>query len=61
MNDTKRLAYLMQEIDGFGNVLKDRQHYATEVAEEEGHDEITASDELEGFRRLIDAAIKAGN
>jgi hypothetical protein len=51
----------MQEIDGFGNVEKDRYCYATDVAEEEGHEEITKSDELEGFRRLIDAAIKAGN
>ncbi len=58
MSDTKRLAFLMQEIDGFGNVLRDRYDYATEVSEEEGHDEITESDELEGFRRLIDAAMK---
>lgn len=60
MSDTTRLSFLMQEIDGFGNVEKDRFYYASEVAEEEGHEEITDSDELEGFRRLIDAAIKQG-
>jgi len=59
MSDTKRLAFLMQEIDGFGNVGKDRYEYATDVAKENGHDEPTRLDELEGFRRLIDEAMKA--
>ncbi|MFZ2172345.1 MAG: hypothetical protein WAW61_22255 [Methylococcaceae bacterium] len=60
MSDTTRLAFLMKEIDAFGNVKKDRFDYAAEVAEEEGHNEITEQDELEGFRRLIDASIRIG-
>jgi len=49
----------MQSIDFFSDVQKNRYQYATDVAKEEGHDEITEQDEIEGFRRLIDAAIKA--
>ena len=37
--------------DGFVHVAKDRYEYALDVAEEEGHDEPTKSDELEEIGR----------
>jgi hypothetical protein len=54
-SDTERLRYMMEEgPDGFMHVTKDRYEYAAEVADEEGHDEPTPEDELEGFRRMIE-------
>lgn len=56
-SDTARLAFLITEIEGFCGVEKDRYDFASDVAAEEGREEPTAADELEGFRRLIDAAM----
>ena len=47
----------MNEIDGFSGVEKDRYDFASDVAEEKGHEEPSTDDELEGFRRLVDAAM----
>jgi hypothetical protein len=60
MSDTKRLKFLMDNcyIEGFINVAKDRYEYSYEVASEEGRDEPNEADELEGFRRLIDASME---
>lgn len=61
-SDTERLRYMMEEgQDGFMHVNKDRYEYATEVADEEGHEEPTPADELEGFRRMIDCAMAGGD
>ncbi len=61
-SDTERLRYMMDEgPDGFMHVTKDRYEYACDVAGEEGHDEPTAADELEGFRRMIDCAMAGGD
>ena len=62
-SDTARLRFLMIDgcVDGFGGIEKDRYEYAYEVAVEEGRDEPNEADELEGFRRLIDAAILLPN
>ncbi len=61
-SDTERLRYMMEEgPDGFMHVTKDRYEYAAEVADEEGHDEPTPEDELEGFRRMIDCAMAGGD
>ena len=61
-SDTERLRYIMEEgPDGFVHVAKDRYEYALDVAEEEGHDEPTKSDELEGYRRMLDCAIAGGD
>ena len=58
-SDTARLKFIMNEscFDGFVGIEKDRYEYACDVAAEEGRDEPNGDDELEGFRRLIDAAI----
>lgn len=56
-SDTKRLAFLMDTIDGFEGVKMDKHEYAWQAALEEGREEPNPSDELEGFRRLIDAAM----
>ncbi len=60
MNDVKRLEWLMKVsgIEGFKNVDKDRYDYASEVAHEEGRDEPNTDDEIDGFRRCIDEAIR---
>lgn len=61
--DTDRLRYVMEacDFDGFVNVQKDRYSYAAEVAEENGRDEPTADDCLDGFRRLIDCSMSGGD
>jgi hypothetical protein len=55
--DTDRLRFLMTEIEGFQNVEKDRYEFASDVADERGNLGPSDDDELEGFRRLIDAAM----
>jgi hypothetical protein len=57
--DGERLFYVFSDtgIDGFTNVDKDRYEYASEVADENGRDEPNQPDEIEGIRRLIDAAM----
>ena len=57
--DSTRLAYLMKDgCDGFFHVKKDRYEYAMEQAEAAGRDEPNEEDELNGFRLLIDEAIR---
>lgn len=63
INDTERLRYVMTDIDGFGNVKKDRYEYAEIVSFEREHEYVcpTLDDDLEGFRRMIDCAIYGGD
>lgn len=56
--DAQRLMFVFCA-DAFVNVYKDRYDYAVECAEEAGRDEPNAEDELNGVRRLIDAAMAA--
>ena len=55
--DDMRFEFLMSQIDGFCSIEKDRHDFAIEVATEEGRDEPTLEDEINGFRRLIDCVI----
>lgn len=57
--DAARLMFAMQDFDGFVGVKKDKYDFAIECAEENGRDEPTSEDEINGVRRLIDAAIAA--
>lgn len=57
--DAARLLFAMQDFDGFVGVKMDKYDYAIEVATENGREEPTATDELNGVRRLIDAALAA--
>ena len=60
--DTMRLAWLISEDavpEGFPGVASDRYDYAMQVAAERGRDEPNDSDCLDGFRRLVDAAMMA--
>jgi len=56
--DAARLMFAC-EFDGYQNVKKDRYDYAEECMEEAGRDEPNAEDELNGLRRLIDAAMQS--
>ena len=53
--DAKRLMFAC-EFDGYDGVPKDKYEFAMEVAAEHGREEPTPEDELNGLRRLIDAA-----
>gem|GEM_PF-1169464 len=57
--DAARLMFLMDETDGFVIVEKDKYDFAIECAVEAGREEPTAADELNGVRRLLDAAMAA--
>jgi hypothetical protein len=57
--DSRRLAYLMREIDGFVHIAKDRYDYALELAQRDGREAPNAMDELNGFRQMIDDAMAA--
>ena len=56
--DAARLMFAC-EFDGYVTVEKDRYDYAMDCAAENGRDEPSAEDELNGMRRLIDAAMAA--
>ncbi len=55
--DEQRLKFIMQDLDSFWKVEKDRFEYAWDVAEESGRVEPTEDDLLEGFRRMVDEAM----
>lgn len=57
--DTARLRYVMDAC--LVRAEKDRYEYAMEVAKENGRDEPTADDCLDGFRRLIDCSMSGGD
>jgi hypothetical protein len=57
--DTRRLAYLIGEIDGFVHIAKDRYDYAFKLAQRDGREAPTAMDKLNGFRQMIDDAMAA--
>lgn len=56
--DGERLIYATKDYDGFVNVKKDKWDYALECAIENNR-EPTCEDELNGVRRLIDAALQS--
>lgn len=56
--DAERLLYMSQDMDGFVHVGRDKYEYAIECMQEAGRSEPTADDELNGLRRMIDAARK---
>lgn len=62
MSDTERLKFIMKEsgIEGFIGVAKDRYEYALDIAIERGRDEPNERDEMDGFRMLIDEAMRTG-
>lgn len=57
--DAVRLMFVMQDIDGFEGIARDKYDYAQSCATENGRDEPIEADELNGLRRLIDAALAA--
>lgn len=60
--DGERLAYLIDSgaaPDAFAHGRADRHEHAFECAEAGGRDEPDEKDELNGFRRMIDEAIRA--
>lgn len=57
--DTRRLRWVMRHCEGFGGIKNDRHDYAMELAAISGRDEPNETDELNGFRLLIDAAMTA--
>lgn len=57
--DAARLLYATKDYDGFVHVERDKYSLLLECMEEAGRSEPTDEDELNGVRRLIDAAIAA--
>ena len=57
--DAARLLYATKDYDGFVHVERDKYDFILECMEEAGRSEPTDEDELNGVRRLIDAAIAA--
>jgi hypothetical protein len=57
--DAARLLYATKDYDGFVHVKRDKYEFTLECMEEAGRNEPTIEDELNGVRRLIDAAIAA--
>lgn len=56
--DAERLMYMSRDMDGFVHVARDKYEYAIECMQEAGRTEPTFDDELNGLRRMIDAARK---
>lgn len=59
ITDNVRMAFLMQDVVDYNKVKMDRLEYAREVCKEDGRIYVTEADELEGFRRMVDAAMVA--
>ncbi len=59
ITDDVRMKFIMKDIDSYFKVENDRHEYALGVAHEEGREVVTEKDELEGFRRMVDAAMVA--
>ena len=57
--DAARLLYATKDFDGYVHVMRDKYDFALECMEEAGRSEPTIEDELNGVRRLIDAALAA--
>ena len=58
-SDADRLRWLMSHcgLDRINGLMMDRHEYASFEAETHGREEPNADDELDGFRRMIDAAL----
>lgn len=56
--DADRLWFLRECVEGLRGVTGDRYDHAVEIARERHHDEPSEQDELDGFRRMIDRAIR---
>lgn len=60
--DSARLAWLVKSgnvFDAFSDMEKDRYDYAMDAAMEAGREEPSDADDVEGFRRLLDAVMAA--
>ena len=60
ITDELRMRFIMQDLDSYFKVPKDRWDYAEDVAEENGRnlsEDYTEEEQLEGFRRMIDQAM----
>lgn len=65
-NEIERLRvamiFIMQDVDGFAGVSRDRYDFASQVADERGiTGAIPVECELEGFLRMIEQANTGGN
>ena len=63
MNDTDRLRFLMASANSvyFYGLPFDHAGYTAQYAAEQEHETPTPEDELEGYRRMIDAAAALQN
>lgn len=59
ITDDVRMSFIMQDVFDYNKVKMDRHEYAREVCKEDGRIYVTEEDELEGFRRMVDAAMVA--
>jgi hypothetical protein len=59
ITDDIRMSFIMQDVVDYNKVANDRHQYARGVCQEDGHIYVTEADELEGFRRMVDAAMVA--
>ena len=59
ITDDVRMSFIMQDVEDYFKVPNDRFEYARGVCTEDGRIYVTEADELEGFRRMVDAAMVA--
>ncbi len=59
ITDEMRMKFLMKDVVDYFKVPCDRFEYARGVCMEDGRIYVTEADELEGFRRMVDAAMLA--
>jgi hypothetical protein len=55
--DKVRLRFIMQDVDSYFKVDKDRYEYAIDIAVDNGREEPNEDDEYEGFLAMVDEAI----
>lgn len=64
MTDRELLIVLLKNdwvAEGIRGVSRDRYEYAREVAEDNGRDEPTSDDEVEGLKRMVRAGLESSD
>lgn len=64
ITDTERLRFLIKHdaiTEGITGIEYDRYDFAMQVMLDDNREELTFDDEVEGFRRMVDEAIRAEN
>ena len=59
ISDTERLSFILYALKGFARVMGEHVDIAKDLAEQDGREKANSADDLEAFRKIVDAAIES--